>query len=78
MSHKIMYIKWVDSTSWNTWKELPIDDTELVTIETIGFVIEKHKNRIVLAHSVSDAEHCTGIIAIPMACIIEKRMIKDE
>jgi len=73
---KIMYIKWVNSTSWHTWRSLPLENTDLVVIETVGYLIEKHKEKIVVAHSVSDSDSAVGIIAIPTACIIDKKIIE--
>lgn len=75
MNYKLIYIKWVDSTSFNGWKNLPLEDSEMCEIETVGYVIENHRNRIVIANSVSNANHCDGILVIPKGAILEKRYL---
>ena len=75
---KTIYVRWHDSTSWTRWRALPLDDTELCVIETVGILIEEHKDRVVIAHSVSDADHCDGVLAIPKSAILHRRFIKVE
>lgn len=76
MENKIIYVRWHDSTSWDHWRNLPLGDTELCIVETVGHLIEEHKDRVVIGHSISDAGHCDGVIAIPKSAILERKSIK--
>ena len=75
---KVIYVRWSDSTSWSHWRDLPLDETDLCVIETIGILIEEHKDRVVIAHSLSNADHCDGVMAIPKGAILERRYINIE
>jgi hypothetical protein len=74
--NKIVYLKWVDSTSWEGWKNLPLTDSKMCEIETIGYVIKETKKKIVIAHSISNANHTNGILSIPKGALLKRRNIK--
>ena len=74
--YKKIWLRWQDSTSWDGWQTLPISDTELIIIETTGYLIEDNEDRFVVAHSVSSANHCCGIIAIPKVAVIKQKVSK--
>ena len=75
---KMIYVKWVDSTSWDRWKKLPLDDSTLSVIETVGYLIENKKDRIVVAGSVSDMGNADLILAIPKGAIVERHYILEQ
>lgn len=74
--NKIIYISWHDSTEQYGWMNLPLCDSNFITIETVGYLIEDNKDRVVIAHSVSSADHCDGVLIIPKTAIIKRRFIK--
>jgi hypothetical protein len=75
--NKMISVRWRDSTSWDNWRSLPLDDSELIVIETVGYVIEETDDRVVVAHSGSSAKHCHGLSAIPKSTILNRRKIKN-
>jgi ABC-type multidrug transport system fused ATPase/permease subunit len=42
----------------------------------VAFLIEEHKDRIIIAHSLSDINDCLGVLAIPKGCILKRKKIK--
>jgi hypothetical protein len=72
---KIIYIKWHDSTEMYGWKDMPLDDSKFIVIETVGYLLEDKKDRVVIVHSVSSANHCNGALIIPKTAIIKRRYL---
>jgi hypothetical protein len=75
-NYKKIWLRWQDSTALDGWQNVPIPDTSIIVIETTGYLIEDNDDRFVIAHSVSSANHCTGVIAIPKVAIIKHRISK--
>ena len=75
---KIIWVRWHDSTEWHGWQSAELCDTELDVIETVGYLIEEHWDRIVIANSISRSSHLNGILAIPKSAIKRRRTIKTR
>jgi hypothetical protein len=75
-SYKKIWLRWQDSTGWDGWRTLPLEDTEIIVIETVGYLIEDREDRYVVAHSISSASHCDGVIAIPKVAVIKQKISK--
>lgn len=75
---KIIWVRWHDSTEWHGWQSTPLDDTELVVIETVGYLIAEYWDRIVIAHSISSSSNINGVLAIPKSAIKRRRTIKKR
>jgi len=73
---KKIFIRWCDSTSIDKWENLPLNDSRLIVIDTTGYLIEDKKDRVVIAHSVSSANHGFGILSIPKGAIIKRKELK--
>ena len=75
-NYKKIWLRWQDSTAFDGWQNLPIRDSEIIVIETMGYLIDDNEDRFVIAHSVSSANHCNGVIAIPKVAVIKQRISK--
>lgn len=76
---KICLIEWVDSTSWDGWRHLPLPDMRLSHIKTVGFVIKETKKKILISHSFSaDTGNVCGTLGIPKAAITNIEVIAGE
>ena len=72
---KIIWLRWHDSTEQYGWKDLPLSDSEFIIIETVGYLIEDNKDSIVIAHSISSANHANGVLIIPKTAIIKQKFL---
>jgi hypothetical protein len=69
---KIVHVKWYDSSSIHGWrgieklKEYRRD--KLMVIDSVGILIHKSKDKIILIRSVGSGE-IDGVFEIPRACI---------
>ena len=63
---KMVLVKWVDSTSIQGWEEG--DNMELCRCESVGFLIKKTKDKVILAQSLNDHTYYNKF-AIPRGCI---------
>jgi hypothetical protein len=73
---KIVHIQWVDSTSWEKWHSLPIQDTKHCVIDSVGYLIDEKKDRVVIAGSLSDCGNADMVMAIPKGAIFKMKTIK--
>ena len=71
---KKVYIKWEDIYSHDPW----IQDTDALAYmnepcvcETIGFLILKDKDKVVVCNSVNSENQFCGLMRIPRGCIKE-------
>ena len=64
---KMVLIEWVDSTAVGDWTG--DDDVELAKCRTMGFLLQKNKDRVVVAQSTSDIAHYDNRFGIPRGCI---------
>ena len=64
---KVILIEWLDSTSSSGWDSA--FDLELSNCKTVGFLVKKDKEKVVVIQSNSDNVHSDGRFAIPRSCI---------
>ena len=76
MTRKVLYVEWEDSCTTNGWREL--DTSGPVTIKSIGWVIHRAKNFIVLATSESSSGRIIDQLTIPTSCITKTRRIEPH
>lgn len=63
----VVLVEWDDSTAMGGWTDEA--DLELAKCRTVGFLITKNKNRVVVAQSTSDIAHYDNRFGIPRKCI---------
>ena len=75
---KIVYIKWMDTTTYSD--RIPLSgaqEAELTVAETIGFFLSEDKHKIVLAHSLfhipKSEELASEFTAIPKGWIVKRK-----
>ncbi len=71
---KIVLVEWADSTSSSGWDTN--FDLELSNCTTVGQLVVKDKEKIVVVQSISDGAHCDGRFAIPRSCIKSIKELK--
>jgi len=64
---KIVLVKWEDSASASGWTDE--DDLAPAECETVGYLLKKNKDRVVVVQSTSDIAHYDNRFAIPRGCI---------
>jgi len=77
MKNKMVHVFWVDSMSRQGW----VDHKPSISLkcESVGFMLEKNKERIVLAKSYSHGEHAVSWgdhMHIPMCAVTKIRVLK--
>ena len=70
---KIVKVLWKDSLAFIGWADEPIDTTD---IESVGWLIHKNKERVVLAGMVGSGEY-NNQQAIPRGCIISIKELAE-
>lgn len=73
--HKMIYVRWIDSSLQSSWVEAPSKATGVSHIETIGYLIYTGKNHIEVAQSISKV-HKSAIMSIPKSVILERHNLK--
>ena len=64
---KVVMVEWVDSTSESGWTH--DHDLDLSICKTVGFLVKKTKDKIVLIQSISDNDNVDNKFAVPRVCI---------
>lgn len=70
-------IEWEDASSevgW--WGSNEGKDTSLIPLHTVGWLVEEHKNRYVISHTISKGGGRNGYICIPKAWIKKIKKVK--
>ena len=71
-----IYVRWIDSSGIDGWvnrDSLEFSD-QMQTIETVGYLVEEHNDRIVVASSVSK-EQINSPLIIPKIAILERKTL---
>ena len=73
---KVYLVEWIDSTSETGWTH--DHDLELSTCKTVGYLIKKTKDKVVLVQSMSDSDSIDNKFAIPRKCITSITELKAQ
>ncbi len=73
--HKMIYVKWVDSSLQPSWVKAPSEDTGTVKIETIGYLILEDKKHIEVTQSKTSI-HKSAIMSIPKVVILKRKELR--
>lgn len=65
---KIVRVEWIDSCFRTGWNRKDALKQKPASCETVGFLMSKNKEAIVIASSISD-DDCADGITIPIKCI---------
>lgn len=76
MAYKIQQITWCDATSLNGWGPIEGRDTEMVTVNTVGYVVKETKDYIVLSAADSSLGTTMWTISIPRYWIKKRKTLK--
>ena len=79
MSAKVCLVDWLDSCTEGGWVATNHVMPRSAHCQTVGFIVEEDKERIVLALSRAANEFSRpwgDLIAIPKGCIIKRRIMK--
>lgn len=72
----MVYVKWMDSSSVDRWlSKEEANKLKNLECESVGFLIKKTKNKLVLAASKSASEYGSTWV-IPMVCVKKIKKIK--
>jgi len=75
MKYKVIYFEWVDATAEAGWMDLGADKS-MVSIKTVGWLVEETKTYISVSTSVSNHGHMNGYLTVPKAWITKRRYVK--
>jgi len=76
---KRVYIEWIDSYSvdpWQTLNQAKFATHDLCICKTIGWLVDKTKDLVVICHTYNSDSHVTGCLHIPRRCIIKMKVKK--
>ena len=79
MKPRPVLIEWTDSCDWHvaTWMDLDILDEGVATgcdVVSVGWLVQKSKQSVVLAMSITEADDGRGLFVIPTSCV--KRIVR--
>jgi len=73
MSDHAVYIEWVDSASTRGWGEH--NDASLSICHSVGWLVHKTKDILVISTSIGENNRSIDRLAIPRACIRKVRRV---
>ena len=68
---KIVYVMWEDSSACEGWIKKDAFRNKSSLVETIGYLIERNENSLIIASSQSDTDTLFGVLTIPYKSIID-------
>jgi hypothetical protein len=75
---KIVEVTWVDSSAENKiWESIDDYVDDLPLIKTVGYLLKKDKNVLVVCQSYHDDE-VGRVFRIPITCILETKNIRGK
>ena len=73
----LVSVCWLDACTYDGWDDLAdATCTQCIPVESIGFILERDKERIVLAQTIGTNDQTSAVIAIPSGCITRIRTLK--
>jgi len=64
-----VYLEWVDSYSPGTTTWQDYDEYDILTIRSVGIIVDNNANCITITNSVTENGGCTRPLVIPWCCI---------
>lgn len=76
MAYKVQQITWCDATSVSGWGSIEDRNTDMITVNTVGYVVKETKDYVV--QSAADADNGTTMwtISIPKYWIKKRKTLK--
>jgi hypothetical protein len=75
--HHLVIVDWEDSTSMAYWQSIAEHAKEKAAqIQTVGWLIYRDKNRLIVLQSKSDLGRANGSMIIPAGCVRKLRRLK--
>lgn len=72
---KVIFVEWRDANQilggWTSYDHL--ENHDLATIETAGFLSFEDDDKIVIIQSNDDGDNFIGAFAIPKSCIVKRK-----
>ncbi len=76
---KLAQVDWIDACSSGRWEEdKESEKRSLGRIRTVGYILHRDKQRIILAQSKDSAESNSDRILIPTSCVKRLRYLKER
>lgn len=76
MAYKIQQITWCDATSVSGWGPIEDRNTDMITVNTVGYVVKETKDYIVLSAADADNGSTMWTISIPRYWIKKRKTLK--
>ena len=70
---QLVEVVWQDITAYSDWTPLP--EVKLPTFKTIGYLVEKNKERVILAHTKDEKGDWFGFDLFPRGCVLSMSKI---
>jgi hypothetical protein len=72
---KLVVITWRDIVAYSDWT--PVKDVKIPVLKTIGYLIKKDKDQIILAHTQDEKGEWFGLDAYPRGCVSDIKPISE-
>jgi hypothetical protein len=66
-------IKWRDTVQDPSWE--PHEEVDCLVVETVGWEVHRSEDTVKLGGTRDEEGNVSGIIAIPLGCVVECRTI---
>jgi len=73
--HNAVIVTWIDSSAFRGWQSMDAGH-EASTITSIGWVLSKTKDLVVISSCISDTGNVRDALAIPMCSVISMKKLK--
>ena len=74
--YPIVEVEWEDSATYTGWHDREITEFEYVTAKSVGYLITKSKNILVVAQSLGSGEPFCNVTTIPRKCVLSMEIIR--
>jgi len=72
---KLVRVTWRDVIAYSDWT--PVKDAKLPVLNTTGYLIQKDKDQITLAHTQDEKGEWFGLDVFPRGCVLEIKLIAE-
>jgi len=76
-SPELSIVKWRDTLHSVGWEKVSDPATDCPTLSSVGWVVLKDDETLKLATTLADDHSGSGILAIPMGCVVTVTKIKS-
>lgn len=77
MTYKKVKVTWVDTTFFSITTEIDnLNKIKNIEITSIGYLIKKDKEKIIIAMSITNEEKITDFYSMPIGCVKKIEVLK--